>query len=225
MPLLPVSSGDPHVAAHNAERDAINALETAMDTKITLPAGAATGDFLRWDGVQWTTTETRFFEGEGRPDGAFAAPVGSRYIDKTASQGAVEWVKRSGGDSNAGWMCLAGDTGLRNIASLVSKPAGAIINTAYVRRIGQVVDFYFDLTMPSSTANWQLLTSLAGFAPGFNRYAGLQDNSELGNTRGTVIEADGGIVIYGPQPGNRDRYEGTFLTPDPWPTSLPGVAA
>lgn len=104
MPLSPVSSGDPHVPAHNSERDAINALEQNVASRIPFPPGAATGDLLRWDGVRWLTTETRFFEGEGDPNGVVAAPVGSRYVDKLATNGAVEWVKAYDGDANTGWV-------------------------------------------------------------------------------------------------------------------------
>ena len=111
MPLDPVALDDPHVPAHNEERDAINTLQTQMSGKITLPAGAATGDLLRFDGEQWVTTDTRYFEGEGNPNGVLAAPVGSRYIDKVATFGAVEWVKSTGGDSNQGWFTLSGDSG------------------------------------------------------------------------------------------------------------------
>lgn len=112
MPLNPVSSGDPHVPAHNAERTAINNLETALAGKISLPSGAATGDLLRWDGTKWLTTDTRFFEGTGNPNGVVAAPVGSRYVDKTGTRGAVDWVKTSGADSNVGWTSSIGPLAL-----------------------------------------------------------------------------------------------------------------
>ena len=224
MSLDPVAQGDPHVPAHNEEREAINNLQTALESKITLPAGAATGDLLRWDGVEWVTTETRFFEGNGRPDGVFAAPVGSRYIDKTAQQGAVEWVKRTGGDSNTGWLCLAGDTGLRNISSLLAKPNGAVVNTAYVRRVGSVVDIYLDVKMPSGGATWNPISAIPGFGPGYSRLGAFTPYLGTANA-GNAIDNDGGIFLYGPVAGKQDRFAATFLTPDPWPVTLPGVAA
>ena len=225
MPLNPVSSGDPHVPAHNSERALLNALELEIDGKISLPGGALTGDLLRWDGTQWATTETRFFEGTGRPEGNFAAPIGSRYIDKTAAQGAVEWVKRSG-EGSIGWLCIAGDTGIRNIASLIEKRTSGVVNQAYVSRIGHVVDMHIDITMPNNTASpYILFAALPGFGPGYNRFGALQDNSEAANTNGTLIDVDGGAYIYNPVAGKRDRYSGTWLTWDAWPTTLPGAAA
>lgn len=221
MPLPPVASGDPHVGAHNAERVAINALEESAKNNIVKPPGALTGDLLRWDGSTWMTTDTRFFEGTGRPDGKFAAPVGSRYIDKNAAQGAVEWVKRSGGDGNTGWLCLAGDTGLRNIASRISAGNG-IVHMALVSRVGSVVDYYLDVTTPTNQgSSWVLFESLPGFGPGYVRYAGIQGNSEIAASS-TAISAAGGITLLGVQGGRRDRFAGTWLTRDAWPATLPG---
>lgn len=223
-PLPPVSSGDPHVPAHNAERDAINALELELDTKISLPAGAATGDLLRWDGVEWLTTETRFLEGEGRPDGVVAAPVGSRYIDKLGAQGAVEWVKRAGGDTNTGWLCLAGDTGPRNVAAMISNGNGTIYSAVLVRS-AQIVELHIDVTMPSNmTATWTAMTLPIGFRPQYNRYGGLTDNKEGADTKGTLVASDGRVIFYGVVGAKRDRYSGNWITRDAWPSALPGAA-
>lgn len=218
-----VADGDPHAPAHNAERDAINDLSDRIDTKISLPPGAATGDLLRWDGVEWLTTETRFLEGDGPPDGVVSAPVGSRYIDKTGAQGAVEWVKRSGGVGNTGWICIAGDTGLRNIAGLIDKGNGTIWN-ATLSRVGQTVDIHIDATMPSNkTATWKMLGALPGFGPGYARYAALQDNNELASSGGSLVTAIGEMYLYGVVGAKRDRFTGTWSTHDAWPEILPGV--
>jgi hypothetical protein len=223
--LEPVYVDDPHPLAHNEERQVINDLQEEMQTKITLPGGAQTGDLLRWDGEQWLTTETRFFEGNGRPDGTIAAPVGSRYIDKTGAQGAVEWVKRAGADSNQGWICLAGDTGWQSLVSKIDRGNG-LVHSAQIRRIGSSVDVYLDLTMPTNrmqpgTTTWIMFPSLAGYSPGLYRYGILTDNAELAST-GSAINAEGGLILTGVVGGKRDRYSGMWTTSDAWPSSLPG---
>lgn len=224
MPLQPVSEGDPHVPAHNSERDAINSLEVSVQSRIPFPTGAFTGDLLRYDGVNWVTTETRFFEGEGRPDGVFAAPVGSRYIDKLGQQGAVEWVKRAGADSNQGWMCIAGDTGPRNVAEMVDKRVNGTIYNAVLIRVGQVVEFHIDIKMPTNvTSPYLLLTLPSGFCPQYDRYGGISDNKEGADTGGTLVAADGRVQIFVPVSAKRDRYSGNWLTSNAWPTSLPGL--
>jgi hypothetical protein len=225
MPLGPVAEGDPHVPAHNAERDAINALEVSVGDRIPFPPGAATGDLLRWDGTQWLTTETRFFEGEGRPDGNFAAPVGSRYIDKIAQQGAVEWVKRFGGDSADGWLCLAGQTGPRNVSAQIDRRTNGVIHAAHLVRSGQMVEFYIDITMPSDrTSPYTLYTLPIGFRPTASRYGALGDNKEGADTGGTLVNANGAVQILAPVNAKRDRYFGNWITDEPWPAALPGTA-
>lgn len=224
MSLDPIAQGDPHVPAHNEERDAINDLLEQMNTKITMPAGAAFGDLLRWNGDSWETTETRFYEGEGRPDGVLAAPQGSRYIDKTGAQGAVEWVKRAGLDSNVGWMCLAGDTGPRNVLAQMIPGNGTIYGGILIR-VGQTVELHFDVTMASNKPSpYTIYTLPVGFRPQYNRYGGMQDNKEGADTGGTLVAATGGVSIYNPVAGKRDRYSGNWLTADAWPAVLPGAS-
>lgn len=220
--LDPVFVGGPLPAALNEERDAINTLTGEVENRIELPAGAMTGDLLRWNGVKWVTTDTRFLEGNGRPDGVVAAPVGSRYIDKVAQQGAVEWVKRGGADTNTGWICLAGDTGSRNVASLVNKRTTAEVFTATLRRIGVVVELYLDLSMPNNEDSpWDVLQLPSGFRPNGTRYGLLQDNKE-GAATSTAVFVDGTVNLYSIVKTKRDRWNATFSTDDPWPLSLPG---
>lgn len=220
--------GDPLPSALNETRAAVNTLKGEVINKISQPAGLAVGDTLIWDGDKWISSITRHLEGNGSPEGNVAAPVGSRYYDKTGAEGAVEYLKVSGGESTAGWLVKTGDTGRRNIASLIATPAGAAVNSAFVRRVGEVVDMYLDLTMPNTaTANWTLFDALAGFGPGYLRLSALQDNNESANTGGTQVTATGGVNILKTVGGGgkRDRYSGTWLTNANWPTSLPGTAA
>lgn len=224
MPLAHVFVDEPHPAAHNEERDAINQLQTDVDARIPFPTGAQFGDLLRWNGVSWETTETRFLEGAGRPDGVVAAPVGSRYIDTTGAQGAVEWVKRAGADTNTGWICLAGDTGPRNVVGLVSIGNGTI-HSAILIRSAQIVELHLDITMPGNKASpYTVLTLPVGFRPQYNRYGGLSDNKEGADTGGTQVASDGAVIVFGPVSGKRDRYSGNWITANAWPTALPGVS-
>lgn len=55
-------------------------------------------------------------KGAGSPEAVVTAPVGSRYVDTAATNGAVEWIKFSGA-GNTGWRPVYGDTGWRNISS------------------------------------------------------------------------------------------------------------
>jgi hypothetical protein len=44
--------------------------------------------------------------GTGSPEGAVAAPVGTRYVDRAGAPGGVLWVKTAG-SSDTGWTAIA----------------------------------------------------------------------------------------------------------------------
>lgn len=226
MTLNHVSSGDPHVPAHNAERDAINALEGEVVDRIPFPTGAAYGDVLWYDGTNWVTTDTRLLEGDGRPEGQVAGPVGSRYINKTPDEGGVMWVKTSGGDSTVGWVCVAGSTGKRNVVTLIDKRSTGVINSATLIRTNNTVELHIDIAkMPTNVASpYTLFTLPVGFRPMYNRYGALTDNKEGADTGGTGVMGDGKVNIYTPVAGKGDKYSGIWLTTDAWPSALPGSA-
>ncbi len=224
MPLNPVSSGDPHVAAHNEERDAINTLENTVPTLMPKPAVPQVGDLLRYDGTQWVSSVSRLFEGNGQPEGLVAAPVGSTYIQLDGTTGAVRWLKTAGIDENdnTGWTLEIGDTKWRNILSLVSSPASSVKYAANLRRINNLVEIYFDLETPAAGTTWDLLTLPLGFRPKFTKYGGLQDNNEAASKQ-TYVSSAGVCRLY-VIVNKRDRWHGSWFTDDPWPAALPGVA-
>src|SRR5699024_4001105 len=74
------------------------------------------------------------YAGTGSPEGKVSAPVGSIYTDTAATNGAIRWIKSSG-TGNTGWLVECGNTGIRDISSLLTKATG----TVTVARIEQVV--------------------------------------------------------------------------------------
>lgn len=215
MPLDPVATGGPHVAAHNQEREMLNQLEENLAGKIDIPA-AQTGQNLRFNGIAWVPTITRVFEGENSPEGKVAAPIGSRYYNLLATRGDTEYLKVADGDSNTGWMVLNGDTGWRDFSAACNKRNGALINAARIRRVNNVVDIYLDATMPTAgDANWEVVTLPAGWFSGFARSGALQDNNEAAAAT-TQINSAGLLILYGITRGKRDRWNGTYTVPTGW---------
>lgn len=96
-------------------------------------------------------------KGTGSPEGAIAAPVGSRYVDTAATNGAIEWIKATGA-GNTGWKVMYGDTGWRNIsASLMNGWTGTVM----LRRYNDGVELnLFNLAVGTGT---QLLSIPLGF--------------------------------------------------------------
>lgn len=77
--------------------------------------------------------------GQGMPNGKVAAPVGTTYVDTAVTNGALKWIKRSGTD-NQGWEVLTGDTGWRKLPALSVLGASAV----HVRRVNNTVTYRFD---------------------------------------------------------------------------------
>ena len=57
--------------------------------------------------------------GVGFPEGKVSAPVGATYADTAATNGAIRWIKTSG-TGTVGWRVEWGDTGWRDITSLLT---------------------------------------------------------------------------------------------------------
>ena len=76
--------------------------------------------------------------GTGMPNGKVTAPVGTTYVDKAVTSGALKWIKRRGND-NQGWEVLTGDTGWRTL-NIKSKLGNSYLK---IRRKNDVVTYQF----------------------------------------------------------------------------------
>ena len=76
--------------------------------------------------------------GTGMPNGKVTAPVGTTYVDKAVTSGALKWIKRQG-SGNQGWEVLTGDTGWRTL-NIKSKLGNSYLK---VRRKNDVVTYQF----------------------------------------------------------------------------------
>lgn len=98
------------------------ATATALSgTYVSKPASPNVGDTLVWNGTVWIKSATQFHEGTGNPNGVVAAPVGSKFINTEAGgyNGAREWIKTTG-TGTSGWKVTVGDTGWRDVSTLVN---------------------------------------------------------------------------------------------------------
>lgn len=193
--------------------------QTALDARVTKTGDTMTGQLvvpsLDLGGV-------KIFSGNGFPEGVISAPVGSKYIDSVATNGAVEWVKMSG-TGNTGWVVTVGDTGVIQI-SITSVDGTFIYPHIFLRRIGNMV--YFGLYDHISAA----YTFEAGSIPaGFNiithgssnrdcvPIAIYGDGTDVPRDWGRIA-ADGSVYI----PGHTSVPHGqvSYLTEDAWPGGL-----
>ena len=77
--------------------------------------------------------------GTGMPNGVVEAPIGTTYVDKNKTNGALKWIKTTDG-GNTGWRVFTGDTGWRTLP-LVNKRGNAKLQ---VRRINDEIIVKFD---------------------------------------------------------------------------------
>lgn len=98
---------------------------------ITLPTTTATQP----SGTPGQVNEYEI-HGTGMPNGKVTAPVGTTYVDKAVTSGALKWIKRQG-NGNQGWEVLTGDTGWRTL-NIKSKLGNSYLK---VRRKNDVVTY------------------------------------------------------------------------------------
>ena len=156
------------------------------------------------------------YTGTGSPERRVAAPVGSIYTDSAATNGAIRWVKTSG-TGTAGWRVEYGDTGWRNVTSLL---IGDWTATAIqIRRENGLVTLRAQ-GLQGSTAGFLQLS--APFVTSFTNLH-VMTSSKVEN-----VFSNGSFALSWRDPGsvNPDPSywaQGTWRVTSAWPTTLPGT--
>nr|DAR36735.1 MAG TPA: nucleoid-associated protein [Caudoviricetes sp.] len=184
--------------------------------------------------------------GTGFPNGEVSAPVGTTYVDTAVTNGALKWIKRKGTDSQ-GWEVLTGDTGWRTL-NIVSKLGASYLK---VRRINNTVMYQFGglswgwfgivrrggpgyQVQPSDRERNCYILGLGGVPVGFRSEFSLIGGiyNDKGVSYGTWYLGGNGdsnmlrFQFENPVPTDRDigdiRVSSiSYLTSDPWPTTMP----
>lgn len=124
---------------------------------------------------------------------------------------------------------IYGDTGVRDITSLSTASAGRIL----LSRQGNTCWLYLEEVVPGTitTYNYDLLpagTIPSGFRPAQSYWQDIpsQSNNPNGTRLYAAVARTGWLPIYnGAKETDRYRAIISYPTPNPWPTSLPGVPA
>ena len=184
--------------------------------------------------------------GTGMPNGKVTAPVGTTYVDTAVTNGALKWIKRKGND-NQGWEVLTGDTGWRTL-NIVSKLGNSYLK---VRRKNDTVMYQFGglswgwfgivrrggagyQVQPSDRERNCFILGLGGVPVGFRSEFSLIGGiyNDKGTPYGTWYLGGAGdsnmlrFQFTDPVPTDRDigdiRVSSiSYLTSEPWPTTLP----
>ena len=184
--------------------------------------------------------------GTGMPNGKVTAPVGTTYVDTAVTNGALKWIKRRGTD-NQGWEVLTGDTGWRTL-NIQSKLGASFLkvrrkNDSVMYQFGGLIWGWFGVVRRGGVGyspqgsdkerNCYIL-GLSGVPVGFRSEGSLIGNiyNDKGVSYGTWYLGGNGdshmlrFQFTDPVPTDRDigdiRVSSiSYLTSDPWPTTLP----
>ena len=184
--------------------------------------------------------------GTGMPNGVVTADIGTTYVDKNKTNGALKWIKTTNG-GNTGWEVLIGDTGWRTLNS-VSRAGNSFIK---IRRVNNLVTYQFGglqwgwfgvgkrngpgfVRHNSSGDKGAKLTYPNGIPEGFRSESSLVGPIYDDKGRPYGIWYLGGVTdlnfiqftFNDPIPTDRDvgdiRVSAiSYLTNEPWPTTLP----
>ena len=104
-----------------------NTLGITGGNRITLPLPENVGHEIR---------------GTGSPEGRVTAEIGTTYVDVNVTNGALKWIKESG-NGNTGWRVLIGDTGWRTLKTVSKLTVGSRTSFIKIRRVNNLVSYNF----------------------------------------------------------------------------------
>ena len=188
--------------------------------------------------------------GTGMPNGVVEAEIGTTYVDKNKTNGALKWIKTTDG-GNQGWEVLIGDTGWRTLNSISKLKVGDKTSYIKIRRVNNLVTYQFGGLM------WGWFGIIRRNGPGYAKHNSSGD-------KGAKVLYPGGIPegfrsetsLVGPTYDDKGRPYGiwylggktdsnfiqftfnediptdrdigdirvsaiSYLTEEPWPTQLP----
>ena len=210
----------------------VTALESKTNTNQPLPAN------------QWE------IHGTGMPNGVVEAEIGTTYVDKNKTNGALKWIKTTAG-GNQGWEVLIGDTGWRTLNSISKLKVGDKTSYIKIRRVNNLVTYQFGglqwgwfgiirrngpgfLKHNSSGDKGAKVLGVSGIPEGFRSESSLIGGiySDAGKPYGIWYlggKTDSNFIQFtfnDPIPTDRDigdiRVSAiSYLTEEPWPKQLP----
>ena len=203
------------------------------------------GEFLIWDNLNNKNVcridpdlkyvkigNIQHLYGTGQPNGRFSAPPGSTYTDTAVTCGAVKWIKMWG-TSNTGWTVIYGDTGWRDVSTLLLNGWKNKVNHMTMRRINCKVILRFPFVgLDGSAATRPVFITLPdGFKYRNGSNYGAIGTIIVGN--GFELGTNANLQIVSKNfnslsttPSSLDMTgELSWTTDDPYPSTLPGTAA
>ncbi|MGP4995122.1 hypothetical protein [Glutamicibacter ardleyensis] len=122
---------------------------------------------------------------------------------------------------NSRYQLIYGESGERDISTLLTGATGRVT----VSRVSSMVNLSLEGVIPSASTSGLLLNLPVGFRPGNRKDFTIPATSTAAAWRSTYIFTNGGLGVWSQSTSDNYRYHISFRTVEPWPSSLPGVAA
>ena len=226
--------------------------KSELNTLRPLPTLSINNNTLSISGGNSVKLPTNQWEihGTGIPNGVVEAEIGTTYVDKNKTNGALKWIKTTNG-GNQGWEVLIGDTGWRTLNSTSKLKVGDRTSFIKIRRVNNLVTYQFGglqwgwfgivrrngpgfVKHNSSGDKGAKVVNPGGIPEGFRSETSLVGPTYDDKGRAYGIWYLGGVTdsnfiqftFNDPIPTDRDigdiRVSAiSYLTNEPWPTQLP----
>ena len=228
----------------NSDKTVLGFRQIRADKDLSWGLNSA-GEFLLWDNKKNVNVcridpdlkyvkigDIKHIYGTGQPNGRFSAPPGSTYTDTAVTCGAAKWIKMRG-TNNTGWTVLYGDTGWRDVSTLLLNGWKNKANHMTMRRINCKVILRFPFVgLDGSAATKSVFLTLPdGFKYRNGSNYGAIGTIVVGNGFELGTNANLQIVSkdfnsLSTKPSSLDMTgELSWTTDDAYPSILPGTAA
>ena len=164
--------------------------------------------------------------GTGSPEGVITAAVGTYYNDTAGTLGAWRWQKRTGA-GNTGWIVTVGDTGWRDVTSLLVNGWTGAAGSVLALRTADAVHISFEALSGAAATAGTALTLPVGYRSRAGRSSRLLFHTATPALK-RFLAYESGVVAYNgtvPDASGANYGIGTFPAAPAWPASLPGTAA
>ena len=186
----------------------------------------------------------KIIQGVGMPNGVVTAAPGTLYVDTASTNGASVWRKATG-TGNTGWAVVDGDSGWRNITP-GALPSTLIAGSFFVRRIGLVTTLrlsglqFAALSAPANLLNPGIPLPIPfGTVESTSRSSFTIGDIDISEQDVLIPYVAGGSLYLRllarmtstgmqttiPAGGKARSGSVSWVSPDAWPTSLPGTPA
>lgn len=198
-------------------------IDTGLESKVNRAGDTMTGNLIV---PSITINDSSFLTGTGFPNGVVAAPVGSIYVDKSLTCGALLWIKQTG-TGNTGWRVLSGDTGWLDCNAIfksIFDDSDPLSTGCKIRRINNTV--YFTIKSQVKTVS-EISANIknGGFSSGNNipqpiiiqqlRSANKSAQMQITNYSFMWLPGYAGCKV-----GDRVVCNSNYTTVADWPTTL-----